>query len=138
MRTKIPNVLEIVISGLPAARLARLGELLETFITTNAPRAETVMIFRRAASNEIKDLPLEKHAKTQKEVQPETPIQFDMSAKDAAEYAAERGLEVTERGRDYMVRGGKWVTPIYANYVEAFTLLNGIFLTAIRFFDNEE
>lgn len=35
--------------------------------------------------------------------------------------------------QDYsLVRGGKWVTPIYANYVEAFTLLNGIFLTAIR------
>jgi multiple sugar transport system permease protein len=35
--------------------------------------------------------------------------------------------------QDYsLVRGGKWIAPIYANYVEAFTLLNGIFLTAIR------
>lgn len=35
--------------------------------------------------------------------------------------------------QDYsLVRGGKWVTPIYANYVEAFTMLNGIFVTAIR------
>lgn len=35
--------------------------------------------------------------------------------------------------QDYsLVRGGKWVTPIYANYVEAFTLLNGIFIVAIR------
>lgn len=31
-----------------------------------------------------------------------------------------------------LVRGGKWVDPIYANYVQAFTLLNGIFLTAIK------
>lgn len=31
-----------------------------------------------------------------------------------------------------LVRGGTWVEPLYANYVEAFTLLNGIFVTAIR------
>lgn len=31
-----------------------------------------------------------------------------------------------------LARGGRWVTPVYANYVEAFTLLNGIFLGAIR------
>lgn len=30
-----------------------------------------------------------------------------------------------------LVRGGKWVTPIYANYAEAFTMMNGIFVTAI-------
>jgi len=30
-----------------------------------------------------------------------------------------------------LVRGGRWVEPIYANYVEAFTMLNGIFGTAI-------
>jgi multiple sugar transport system permease protein len=29
------------------------------------------------------------------------------------------------------VRGGRWVEPIYANYVDAFTMLNGIFTTAI-------
>ncbi|MCX7840140.1 MAG: sugar ABC transporter permease, partial [Anaerolineae bacterium] len=35
--------------------------------------------------------------------------------------------------QDYsLVRGGRWVEPIYANYVEAFTMLNGIFVTAIR------
>lgn len=31
-----------------------------------------------------------------------------------------------------LVRGGKWVEPIYANYVEAFTMINGIFSIAIR------
>ncbi len=31
-----------------------------------------------------------------------------------------------------LVRGGRWVTPIYANYVEAFTMLNGVFTSAIR------
>jgi multiple sugar transport system permease protein len=31
-----------------------------------------------------------------------------------------------------LVRGGQWVDPIYANYVTAFTMLNGIFVTAIR------
>lgn len=30
-----------------------------------------------------------------------------------------------------LVRGGQWVQPIYANYVDAFTMLNGIFKTAI-------
>ena len=30
-----------------------------------------------------------------------------------------------------LVRGGQWVEPIYANYVDAFTILNGIFKTAI-------
>ncbi len=30
-----------------------------------------------------------------------------------------------------LVRGGQWVEPIYANYVDAFTMLNGIFKTAI-------
>lgn len=30
-----------------------------------------------------------------------------------------------------LVRGGQWVEPIYANYVKAFTMLNGIFGTAI-------
>ena len=30
-----------------------------------------------------------------------------------------------------LVRGGRWVEPIYANYVDAFTMLNGIFTTAI-------
>lgn len=30
-----------------------------------------------------------------------------------------------------LVRGGRWVEPIYANYVNAFTMLNGIFTTAI-------
>ncbi len=35
--------------------------------------------------------------------------------------------------QDYsLVRGGTWVTPIYANYAQAFTLLNGIFVTSIR------
>jgi multiple sugar transport system permease protein len=31
-----------------------------------------------------------------------------------------------------LVRGGSWVTPFYANYVEAFTQLGGIFVIAIR------
>jgi len=31
-----------------------------------------------------------------------------------------------------LARGGRWAEPIYANYVEAFTLLGGIFVTAIR------
>lgn len=31
-----------------------------------------------------------------------------------------------------LVRGGTWVTPIYANYAQAFTMLNGIFLISIR------
>jgi multiple sugar transport system permease protein len=30
-----------------------------------------------------------------------------------------------------LVRGGRWVEPIYANYVDAFTMLNGIFTTAV-------
>jgi multiple sugar transport system permease protein len=30
-----------------------------------------------------------------------------------------------------LVRGGRWIEPIYANYVNAFTMLNGIFTTAI-------
>ena len=30
-----------------------------------------------------------------------------------------------------LVRGGQWVEPIYANYVDAFTILNGIFKNAI-------
>ena len=30
-----------------------------------------------------------------------------------------------------LVRGGRWVEPIYANYVSAFTMLNGIFRFAI-------
>ncbi len=35
--------------------------------------------------------------------------------------------------QDYsLVRGGKWVTPFYANYVQSFTMLNGLFGTAIR------
>ncbi|MBI4673064.1 MAG: sugar ABC transporter permease [Chloroflexi bacterium] len=35
--------------------------------------------------------------------------------------------------QDYsLARGGKWVTPFYANYVEAFTILNGIFAVSIR------
>lgn len=31
-----------------------------------------------------------------------------------------------------LARGGVWVTPIYKNYVDAFTQLNGIFLISIR------
>lgn len=31
-----------------------------------------------------------------------------------------------------LARGGTWVTPIYANYAQAFTMLNGIFLISIR------
>jgi multiple sugar transport system permease protein len=31
-----------------------------------------------------------------------------------------------------LVRGGTWVTPIYANYAQAFTMLNGIFVASIR------
>jgi multiple sugar transport system permease protein len=31
-----------------------------------------------------------------------------------------------------LVRGGSWVEPFYANYVEAFSQLNGIFIVAIR------
>ncbi len=35
--------------------------------------------------------------------------------------------------QDYsIVRGGTWVTPFYQNYQTAFTMLNGIFVTAIR------
>lgn len=35
--------------------------------------------------------------------------------------------------QDYSIaRGGTWVTPFYQNYQTAFTMLNGIFLTAIR------
>lgn len=30
-----------------------------------------------------------------------------------------------------LVRGGRWMDPLYANYTKAFTLLNGIFVTAI-------
>lgn len=30
-----------------------------------------------------------------------------------------------------LARGGKWVTPIWANYTQAFTMLNGIFVQAI-------
>lgn len=34
--------------------------------------------------------------------------------------------------QDYSIaRGGKWETPIYANYSRAFTMLNGIFIRAI-------
>jgi multiple sugar transport system permease protein len=31
-----------------------------------------------------------------------------------------------------LARGGTWVTPIWANYTTAFTMLNGVFLIAIR------
>jgi multiple sugar transport system permease protein len=31
-----------------------------------------------------------------------------------------------------LVRGGTWVTPIFANYTQAFTMLNGIFVASIR------
>ena len=31
-----------------------------------------------------------------------------------------------------LARGGRWIEPFYANYVEAFTLLGGIFTIAIR------
>lgn len=35
--------------------------------------------------------------------------------------------------QDYsLVRGGSWVTPLWANYQTAFTMLNGIFVTSIR------
>lgn len=35
--------------------------------------------------------------------------------------------------QDYSIaRGGRWVTPFYLNYQQAFTMLNGIFITAIR------
>lgn len=31
-----------------------------------------------------------------------------------------------------LARGGTWMDPLYANYVQAFTMLQGIFVTAIR------
>ena len=31
-----------------------------------------------------------------------------------------------------LVRGGRWVDPLWANYVDAFTMFGGIFITAIR------
>ncbi len=31
-----------------------------------------------------------------------------------------------------LARGGTWVNPFYANYLQAFTMLNGIFIDAIR------
>lgn len=35
--------------------------------------------------------------------------------------------------QDYsLVRGGKWVTPFYANYTQSFTMMNGLFGVAIR------
>jgi multiple sugar transport system permease protein len=35
--------------------------------------------------------------------------------------------------QDYsLVRGGRWVTPLWDNYETAFTMLNGIFITSIR------
>jgi multiple sugar transport system permease protein len=35
--------------------------------------------------------------------------------------------------QDYsLVRGGTWMTPLWANYRTAFTMLNGIFITSIR------